>query len=413
MSLEAKLLDYISHPKVDYYNFLLAEEYLKLGQTAAALSFYLRTAEFSSNDDLAYEALIKAGRCLGAQSRRYHSERGIYLHAVALNPTRPEAYLSLSLLYERNKEWAESYANACIAHTFLHNARPAKTDLGFKEYSAIFQKAVTSFWIGRGVECQELLYKLASDYHLSEPYASCVLNNIKTLNLVNHRHLIYNKGSNELLFKFPGYEKIERNYSQVLQDIFVLTMLEGKEHGFFLEIGSGDAYYGSNTALLEKVFKWKGISIDLNSPNNFNEHRSSVVIKRDATTIDYKKTLSNAGIKPGGVVDYLQLDCEPAETTYQVLLKIPFDDYKFGVITYEHDTYISGPEYRDLSRKYLRNLGYVLVFSNVAPDNLCAFEDWWVHPSVVNLELSNTGAEIVNVDSKPKNPTKYLLKTSL
>ena len=35
-----------------------------------------------------------------------------------------------------------------------------------------------------------------------------------------------------------------------MQDMFVLTVLNGKTNGTYLEIGSGDPFIGSNTALL-------------------------------------------------------------------------------------------------------------------------------------------------------------------
>ena len=45
-------------------------------------------------------------------------------------------------------------------------------------------------------------------------------------------------------------------------------------------------------------------------------------------------------------IDYLQLDCDPPVITYKILLKIPFDKVKFGVITYEHD------HYNDITNSY-------------------------------------------------------------
>ena len=41
-----------------------------------------------------------------------------------------------------------------------------------------------------------------------------------------------------LKYKFPGLNVIKENYSQTYQDMFVLTMLNGKQHGKFLEIGA-------------------------------------------------------------------------------------------------------------------------------------------------------------------------------
>ena len=58
----------------------------------------------------------------------------------------------------------------------------------------------------------------------------------------------------QMRYKFDGLEKVTRNYSQVYQDLFVLSMLDGKREGTYLEIGSADPYINSNTALLEKDF---------------------------------------------------------------------------------------------------------------------------------------------------------------
>ena len=69
--------------------------------------------------------------------------------------------------------------------------------------------------------------------------------------------------------------------------------------------------------------------------------------------IDYIKLL-NENYKSTNI-DYLQLDCDPPNITFDILSKIPFDNYKFGVITYEHDHYndITG-KYREKSREFLK-----------------------------------------------------------
>ena len=41
-----------------------------------------------------------------------------------------------------------------------------------------------------------------------------------------------------LRFKFSGSENIENNYSQSMQDMFVLSMLDGKKNGVYVEIGA-------------------------------------------------------------------------------------------------------------------------------------------------------------------------------
>ncbi len=47
--------------------------------------------------------------------------------------------------------------------------------------------------------------------------------------------------------------------SQIYQDIFVLYTLNWKRNGFFVEFGSTNGFYLSNSYLLEKDFGWKGI----------------------------------------------------------------------------------------------------------------------------------------------------------
>ena len=58
------------------------------------------------------------------------------------------------------------------------------------------------------------------------------------------------------------------------------------------------------------------------------------------------------------------------------------------MITYEHDHYVDvTKECRRKSREYLQSKGYVLAVSDVSPDGKSNFEDWWVHPDLVDPEL--------------------------
>ena len=64
--------------------------------------------------------------------------------------------------------------------------------------------------------------------------------------------------------RFPGLEKIKQHYSQSFQELFVLSMLNGKTGGFYLEIGAGQPIGVNNTLILETLFDYKGISIGNN-----------------------------------------------------------------------------------------------------------------------------------------------------
>jgi len=189
--------------------------------------------------------------------------------------------------------------------------------------------------------------------------------------------------------------------------MFVLTMLNGKKNGKYLEIGAGAPFYGSNTALLEQKFDWTGVAIDFSEEfvAAHGKERKNLCVLRDATLINYDKFLS--GLDFPNTIDYLQIDCDPSETSYKVLTSIPFEKYKFAVITYEHDDYSdTTSSYKERARKYLKNYGYVLVVSDIAPDEWRNYEDWWVHPDLVDPSIISL---MTNVNDKTKNAKSYML----
>jgi hypothetical protein len=104
----------------------------------------------------------------------------------------------------------------------------------------------------------------------------------------------------------------------------------------------------------------------------------------NALRTDYKELFLSYNFP--NVIDYLQLDIEPAVNTFNCLLTIPFDSYKFKVITYEHDLYANPAniEYKDKSFELLSKYGYRRIASNVCNQGN-PFEDWYVHPEFVDL----------------------------
>jgi hypothetical protein len=172
--------------------------------------------------------------------------------------------------------------------------------------------------------------------------------------------------------------------------MFVLAITGGKKNGSYLEIGSAGPYYGNNTALLEKNFSWNGVGIEYNKDfiPEYEANRSNPVLCVNALQVNYDEILSTLSKNEPGVIDYLQLDCEPSKVTYQIMERIPFDKYKFRVITYEHDDYVDMEKcYRYKSRQFLKSKGYVLVVNDVSPDGKSNFEDWWVHPDLVDPQI--------------------------
>lgn len=176
------------------------------------------------------------------------------------------------------------------------------------------------------------------------------------------------------------------HYSQAGQDLFVLDMLGHKHNGYYCEVGGSDPYESSNTFLLEKDYSWKGFSVELDAElvDSFNSERRNLCVHHDATTLNYLERFLMYSFPKQ--IDYLSLDIEPSENTFKALQKIPFQDYRFSVITYEHERYSSGSEFMNLSRQFLQSRGYKLVVANVRFRGK-DFEDWWIDPSVVSKEV--------------------------
>lgn len=406
------LIEYVNDPENPLKNYNLALEYESLGQTAAAISFYLRASERTEDDDLAYECLIRVGNCFDAQGNRKYTVKSMYQGAIALLPERPEAYYYLSKFLEKEQQHFESYSLMEVALTISKDKIFKTLRLYYPgTYALIFQKAVSAWWRGRGTESRRLFQYLIDNHghEMDEMHRSAVERNVVFLgcNPQSYIYRMYKKSMYEKLrHKFLGASQITQNYAQIYQDIFVLAMLNGKKFGTFLEIGGAGPVKGNNTYLLEKDFNWHGISIEFD-PKCVEEYKAvrptTTMICQDALTINYDKLISE---NFEDIVDYLQLDIEPAGNTYECMKRIPFDKYKFRVITYEHDYYADFTRtYRDKSREFLKSKGYVMVANDLSPDGVNTFEDWWVHPDLVDADILK---KMTSITDGAQDATAYL-----
>jgi tetratricopeptide (TPR) repeat protein len=390
-----KLEQFINDPYNAAKSFDMGTFYFSSGHYASALSFFLRAAEYSKYNEITYDSLIMVAKSLSALGRRKVTELGLWQNAIAFEPTKSDAYLYISEYHEQLKNYHQAYANAIQGLIF--------TDTGGTNYWELtFQKAVAAWHIGRGKESRDIFAYLADNAKLlSEKYQKLVQSNITSLGSGPDPFLRYHKGFyDQLKYKFPGAENIEKNYSQTYQDMFVLTMLNGKRNGKYFEIGAADPYYGSNSALLEE-FGWTGTSLEIKEEEvtKFNAVRKNKATLIDATKFDYSILK--------GHIDYLQVDCEPPSITFEILKMIPFEQCTFGVITFEHDYYADiTRSYRELGRNYLLSKGYVLVASNIAPNDTSAYEDWYVHPKHVDDKILKI---MLAADETIKNAEKYML----
>lgn len=411
--LEVLLKKYINNPNNPLYNFVLGRYYDNIGHTASAVSYYLRCAERSKDIEQKYESLIRTAKCFEKQGKRNFTVKGLLQHAISMCPTRPEAYYLLAIFYEKETydgSWQDSYMISSIGEKVSNfNCGPLTNPVDFPgKYALLFQKGIAAWWCGLVEESRDIFLSLLHDEkNIDAKFIQPCLNNLsimKTKPFIN-----YDKNKHKLKHNFVGSENITSNYSEAFQDLFVLTVLNGKTDGTYLEIGAGDPTYGNNSYLLEQNFNWKGISLDIdeNIVQTYNQVRSNKCFCKDASSTDYSKFLS--GLNYPKTIDYLQIDCDPPEVSYRILLSLPLDSYKFGIITYEHDNYCDTTKsFQDASSKYLESYGYIKVLNNIAPDNHRSYEDWWIHPELVS---ESNYASILNTSNSIKNSKNIFLES--
>jgi tetratricopeptide (TPR) repeat protein len=385
------LNDLVRNPNDPENNYSLGLIYESQGHLSSAITFYLKSAEFTEDKIITYSSLVRIGLCYRKLGDRFTSEVNSYMHAIALDPFRSEAYLFISQCYESVSDWQKCYLFARLGKDLERQTKKYKINEFEGNYSLIFQMALSAWCMGKTEEGRRLFFNLSNHYNnvMSEKYMELVQGNITCIGSGKDPFVFYDISKfDRLKFKFDDIVIIKNNYSQTYQDMFVLSVLNGKKKGTYLEIGAGHFDRGNNTYLLENVFNWGGVSIETNKElsDSFNLNRNNVCINKNALEIDYSSLLrSNFKVND---IDYLQIDCEPPSVSFEILKRIPFDKFRFAVITFEHDYYADiTKSYRDLSREYLKEKGYNLVVSNVSPNDFAIYEDWWVHPDLTDVEI--------------------------
>ena len=203
------------------------------------------------------------------------------------------------------------------------------------------------------------------------------------------------------------------SYSQLGQDLNVVSFYNNKKNGFFLEIGASDGIELSNTYLLETKYNWTGICCEpipeqynklvINRPNSvscieavYNESNLIVTfdiannynllsgisknidchikdVNENKTTIQVK-TISLLDLldkfNAPKFIEYMSLDTEGTE--FEILKNFDFEKYTFGLIDVEHN-------YCEPRRTEIKNLllskGYIYKGEN-------NWDDMYKHNSV-------------------------------
>jgi FkbM family methyltransferase len=215
-----------------------------------------------------------------------------------------------------------------------------------------------------------------------------------------------------LLFELPKREAmttaikqvlgIQRTYAELQQDLWVVSsVFPGKRDGYYVDVGSGDGVFASNTKLLDDL-GWKGVCIDP-FPTNMSS-RTCQLFRQTVFGVSGKKVTFRAAGMLGGVsetlggsvssdevrksqavefstvtldeilenakaprhIDFMSIDVEGAE--YEVLKGLSLDKYEVEAFAIEHN---NEPAKRQSIRQLLEKKGYTVVRSWYR-------DDWYV-----------------------------------
>jgi FkbM family methyltransferase len=206
--------------------------------------------------------------------------------------------------------------------------------------------------------------------------------------------------------------QLKKSRAQFRQDLFVLSELQFKRNGFFVEFGATDGVNLSNTWLLEKEFDWTGIlaeparcwheelignrtahiepkcvwgetgtlmtfnevevaelsTIDSFSAVDFHEKRRLAGHTYEVETICLNDLLEK--YQAPRRIDYLSIDTEGSEL--EILRHFDFGRYQCSVISCEHNFTAA----RDDIYRLLSGHGYVRKYPEISK-----VDDWYVMSS--------------------------------
>lgn len=195
---------------------------------------------------------------------------------------------------------------------------------------------------------------------------------------------------------------MKSSYSQLGQDLWVLSVLDNKRDGTFVDIGCATPFFLSNTAWLETKYGWRGVGVDISPfsgsyyyPSRYEDtnhaypkeiiedsrlrtwdtRTNTKVYESDARVFDYEECFKSNNLP--SVIDFLSIDLDPPQTTFEVFQMLPHDKYKFRTIAFEHDSYrIANPQWWEQhTREVITSYGYRWVKTE-SQDDYYVLDNW-------------------------------------
>ena len=157
--------NYIDNNEDPIANFNLGLEYEELGQSASAITYFLRAAERTNDDTLAYESLIHMGHLYDTQGKRERTVMSCLRKAIGLLPERPEAYYYACRLFNWGSEYDQGYMYSSLALKFCNFHRTPLLNINYLEHDQyevclLFEKGISAWWWGRVEESKRILMDL-------------------------------------------------------------------------------------------------------------------------------------------------------------------------------------------------------------------------------------------------------------
>ena len=404
--VKQKLLEFIEDLQSPITSYNLAKSYYDLKQYPTAFNYFLRAAELSDEDDrdLTYKSLVHCSLCLYYQEGRMNASIHHLSQAISLIPARVEArYLYAKMLLEINEN-VRCYNECRTALTICDYSKPLIEDIGYPGQFGFEILLSKSGWkLGKREECRAIIKKLHNLY-VENNSTIPMEEKQKIEDFANELKVIVPKiyepsFLSRLKIKFEGAENLEKSFSKNYQDIFTLLVHNGKRGGNYLEVGSSEPYQNNNSALLEKDFDWRGVSVEENFELSmkFNTERKNKTINHDPKTLNIGTVLDSMQFPLD--LDYLSLSLNSPEKNLEVLQALPHSKYRFGFITFNYlDRALP---YRDWSRSYLISKGYITIANDVYG------EDWWIHPELIDLSIFQ---KLKVYGEGPNLPEKFLFE---
>jgi tetratricopeptide (TPR) repeat protein len=168
--MKKQMDDYIMDNENPYYNFNLGLEYEKINQKTSAISYFLRSAERAHDTDktLSYESLIHMGICYDSQGKRGKTVLSCWRKAIALLPTRPEAYYHVARYHNWYSEYDLGYVFSSLGLEFANfdNDLQSTNYLKPGAYKSclLFEKGLSGWWWGKVEESKNIFVDLKQNH---------------------------------------------------------------------------------------------------------------------------------------------------------------------------------------------------------------------------------------------------------